>query len=75
MSNPDRILMIVTSQATMGDDPRPTGVWFEELTTPYYVFADAGADVDIARSQAAGFPSILIPFSPKDGIRAASSDS
>lgn len=48
MSTPIKILMILTSQATMGDDPRPTGVWFEELSTPYYAFVDAGAQVDIA---------------------------
>ncbi len=38
-----KILLILTSQATMGDDPRPTGMWFEELSTPYYAFIDAGA--------------------------------
>lgn len=43
-----RILMIVTSQATMGADARPTGVWFEEVATPYYAFVDAGAQIDIA---------------------------
>lgn len=48
MSTTLKILMILTSQATMGDDPRPTGVWLEELTTPYYVFVDAGVQVDIA---------------------------
>lgn len=48
MSTAINILMILTSQATMGDDPRPTGVWFEELSTPYYAFIDAGAQVDIA---------------------------
>ncbi|SEF63808.1 MULTISPECIES: type 1 glutamine amidotransferase domain-containing protein [Marinobacterium] len=48
MSTTNKILMILTSQATMGDDPRPTGVWFEELSTPYYAFIDAGAQVEIA---------------------------
>ncbi len=48
MSTTIKILVILTSQATMGDDPRPTGVWFEELSTPYYAFVDAGAQVDIA---------------------------
>ncbi|BEU98791.1 type 1 glutamine amidotransferase domain-containing protein (plasmid) [Acidovorax sp. DW039] len=48
MSTTIKILMILTSQATMGDGPRPTGVWFEELSTPYYAFVDAGAQVDIA---------------------------
>lgn len=48
MSTPLKILMILTSQATMGNTPQPTGVWFEEVATPYYAFIDAGAEVDIA---------------------------
>ncbi|WP_050469197.1 type 1 glutamine amidotransferase domain-containing protein [Herbaspirillum chlorophenolicum] len=43
-----RLLMIVTSHATLGEGGRPTGVWFEELATPYYHFIDAGLDVRIA---------------------------
>lgn len=43
-----KILMIVTSAATMGDGGKPTGVWFEEVATPYYTFVDAGAQVTIA---------------------------
>jgi putative intracellular protease/amidase len=41
------VLMILTSQATMGTGGTPTGVWFEELSTPYYAFVDAGAKVEI----------------------------
>lgn len=48
MSDAIRILMIVTSQATMGVGGAPTGVWFEELATPYYAFVDADVEVDIA---------------------------
>lgn len=48
MTTAIKIIMIVTSQATMGENPRPTGVWFEELSTPYYAFVDAGAQVEIA---------------------------
>jgi putative intracellular protease/amidase len=48
MMNTIKILMVLTSQATMGEDGAPTGVWFEELATPYYAFVDAGADVDVA---------------------------
>lgn len=48
MTGTIKILMILTSQATMGASGQPTGVWFEELSTPYYVFVDAGAEVDIA---------------------------
>ncbi|WP_313127849.1 type 1 glutamine amidotransferase domain-containing protein [Stutzerimonas nitrititolerans] len=48
MSTPIKILMILTSHATMGDPSHATGVWFEELSTPYYAFVDAGAQVDLA---------------------------
>lgn len=60
MTTTIKILMILTSQATMGDDGAPTGVWFEELATPYYAFIDAGAEVEIA-SVAGG----RIPIDPK----------
>ncbi len=43
-----RILMVLTSNGTMGDGGEPTGVWLEELTAPYYVFAGAGAEVTLA---------------------------
>lgn len=48
MHLPIKILMVLTSHASMGQPPQPTGVWFEELTTPYYAFVDAGAEVDLA---------------------------
>lgn len=54
-----KILMIATSHATMGDGGRATGVWFEELSTPWYTFVDAGVQVDIA-SIAGG----AVPFDP-----------
>lgn len=41
------ILFIVTSHAIMGNTGEPTGVWLEELTTPYYEFVDAGYNVEI----------------------------
>lgn len=47
-ADPVKILMVVTSQATMGDTSRPTGLWIEELATPWFVFRDAGAQVTIA---------------------------
>lgn len=43
-----KILMIVTSAFSMGDGGKPTGVWFEEVATPYYTFVDSGAEVTIA---------------------------
>jgi putative intracellular protease/amidase len=42
------ILMIVTSQATMGISGKQTGIWAEELTTPYYALIDAGHQVVLA---------------------------
>jgi len=55
-----KILMILTSAATMGDSDKPTGVWFEELATPYYAFVDAGASVTLA--SIAGGP---VPIDPR----------
>lgn len=42
-----RILMIATSADRMIPGDEPTGVWLEELTTPYYAFRDAGAEVTL----------------------------
>lgn len=41
------ILFIVTSHAMLGNTGKPTGLWLEELTTPYYAFIDAGYEVQI----------------------------
>lgn len=43
-----KILMVLTSHDQMGDTGHKTGFWLEEFTSPYYVFADAGADITIA---------------------------
>lgn len=43
-----KILIITTSAATMGTSDDPTGLWLEELTTPWYAFVDAGADLTLA---------------------------
>jgi putative intracellular protease/amidase len=42
------ILMIVTSHAKLGNTGKPTGIWAEELTTPYYALQDAGYEVVLA---------------------------
>ncbi|MED7788508.1 type 1 glutamine amidotransferase domain-containing protein [Francisella sp. 19X1-34] len=41
------ILFIVTSHSKMGSTNHATGVWFEELSSPYYIFKDAGHNIDI----------------------------
>jgi len=53
------ILLVVTSADTMGEFPRKTGYWMEELAAPYYAFADAGYRVTLASPQG-GTP-------PRDG--------
>lgn len=50
------ILFVVTSHAMMGDTGEKTGVWFEELSTPYYVFEDAGYDVKLASTAGGEIP-------------------
>jgi putative intracellular protease/amidase len=50
------ILFIVTSNAVMAPSDEPTGVWLEELTTPYYEFVDAGYEVKIASVSGGDIP-------------------
>lgn len=68
-----RILMIVTAAARMGASDQPTGLWLEELSTPYYAFIDAGAAVTLA-----SIPGGPAPIDPKSlqpaGQNAASVD-
>lgn len=54
-----KILIVATSAAKMTNGEQ-TGLWLEELTTPYYAFADAGAEVTLA-SVAGG----AIPVDPR----------
>jgi len=43
-----RALIVTTSQATLGLGGKATGVFGSEMTAPYYVFLDAGMQVDLA---------------------------
>lgn len=43
-----KVLMVLTSHTVVGDTERATGFHFEEMTTPYWAFVDAGIEVDIA---------------------------
>lgn len=51
-----RILMIATSADRMTPGTEQTGVWLEELTTPYYAFRDAGAEVTLASIAGGAIP-------------------
>ena len=59
MSNALNILCIVTAHAALGNTGRKTGLWFEELSTPYYAFVDGGARVSVA-----SLPGGEIPMDP-----------
>lgn len=43
-----KILMVLTSHGQLGKTGKATGLWLEELATPYYVFKDAKAVVTLA---------------------------
>lgn len=43
-----KILMVLTSHDELGDTGHKTGFWAEEFAAPYYVFAEAGADITLA---------------------------
>ena len=51
-----KVLMVVSSHATLEASGAPTGAWLEELAASYYVFADAGCDVVIASPRGGGAP-------------------
>lgn len=59
-----KILMVLTSHDKMGDTGKKTGFWVEEFAAPYYVLADAGAEVTLA-SPKGGKPPID-PMSAKE---------
>ena len=47
-----KILMILTSHDQLGSTGKKTGFWLEEFAAPYYTFKDAGAEVNLASSEA-----------------------
>ena len=55
-----KVLMVLTSHSDLGNTGEKTGFWIEEFATPYYVLADAGAELTIA-SPKGGQP----PVDPK----------
>jgi putative intracellular protease/amidase len=67
-----KILMVLTSHDRLGDTDGKTGFWLEELAAPYFVFADAGAEITLA-SPAGGQPP-LDPKSDEPAARTAATD-
>jgi putative intracellular protease/amidase len=42
------VLFVLTSHGELGNTGERTGFWIEEFAAPYYVLADAGAEITIA---------------------------
>lgn len=55
-----KVLIVLTSHGDLGNTGEKTGFWIEEFAAPYYVLADAGAEITIA-SPKGGQP----PVDPK----------
>lgn len=55
-----KLLIVLTSHSDLGNTGEKTGFWIEEFAAPYYVLADAGAELTIA-SPKGGQP----PVDPK----------
>ena len=51
-----RVLIITTSQDTLGNTGKATGVFPSEMTVPYYAFLDANMEVDIASIKGGEIP-------------------
>ncbi len=60
-----RVLIIVTSNAKLGDSGKATGIWAEELTVPYYAFIDAGIAVELASPKGGAVPFDPASIKPK----------
>ena len=41
-----KVLMVLSSHDQLGNTGRKTGFWLEEMAAPYYVFKDAGAQIE-----------------------------
>jgi putative intracellular protease/amidase len=58
-----KVLIVLTSHDELGNTGHKTGFWVEEFAAPYYVLADAGAEVTLA-SPKGGQP----PIDPKSEL-------
>lgn len=58
-----QVLIVLTSHSELGNTGHKTGFWVEEFAAPYYVLADAGAEVTLA-SPKGGQP----PIDPKSEL-------
>ena len=52
----DRILVVTTSHGELGATGHRTGLWLEELATPYFALLDAGAAITLASIRGGSIP-------------------
>lgn len=64
-----KVLMVLTSHSELGKTGKKTGFWIEEFAAPYYVLADAGAEITLA-SPKGGQP----PIDPQSEIPGAQTE-
>lgn len=67
---PLKVLFVTTSHDRLGNTAGKTGVWLEELATPYFIFRDGGAQVTIASPKGG-----LVPLDPKSQSIIAATES
>ena len=64
-----KVLIVLTSHSELGNTGKKTGFWIEEFAAPYYVLAEAGAEITLA-SPKGGQP----PIDPKSDEPDAQTD-
>lgn len=70
MRKPLKVLIVATSHDRLGETGEKTGFYWEELAAPYWVFVDAGCEVEIA-SMAGGEPAADPKSVSREGQRVA----
>jgi arylsulfatase A-like enzyme/putative intracellular protease/amidase len=71
-SLPGRRALIVCTNHAVLDVGKPTGVFASEMTVPYYAFADAGMDVELASPRGGVIP--IDPLSLRPVLRCDADD-
>lgn len=56
MTKPIKVLFVTTSHDTLGDTTEKTGLWLDELASPYFIFKEAGAYISIASPKGGAVP-------------------
>ena len=55
-----KVLFVVTSTRAMGQSGKPTGLWLEEFTVPFFALRDAGHDIDVVSTKGG-----VVPLDPR----------